>query len=431
MDPSPPAYPIFGSSYPQSLAKMVLFSVDFHKDSPEIHTNGGDSMKVFIAEIMFKELEQAGDSTPIYGRMDKNAAVLLTTTPNSNLYLVGLWLNSPPMKASQGWDGSLLLYFGPDRIPQVKKIDSGILIPADEIHLIKTVTDVLSRIQGILDCGKLLGKKVAFLGAGSVGGPIGKYLVQSGVGQVILDDGGIIKPANASRYYVGLESVGTSKVQALADVLTLVNPGLEVGILPINLCLESREQIQEAFTGSDLVVVATDSVRTNLLCQEITWELGIPTCFVGVYERAMGGECFFSVPGQTACYHCLRASFNTPEETHSGPIDYTSADSTEVKAEPGLSVDVGFIALASAKQCLAWLTGETGLETALDIERPLLLVGNKKEWIFSRPFQFSRVAVLQNPDCWVCGEQNSEQVSGKFCLSNIIDGNTNESTIGG
>ena len=64
--------------------------------------------------------------------------------------------------------------------------------------------------------GRLREKTALILGCGSVGGPIAISLAQAGVGNLVLVDPDILKPANLSRHPLGAPYLGLSKASCLA-----------------------------------------------------------------------------------------------------------------------------------------------------------------------------------------------------------------------
>ncbi len=366
---------------------------------------------IYIFENVIEAAAGATMPLPVFGRTHGVCAVVLDTQPN--LYLDQIGVASRCDTTAGGSTGLPSGRKDNCRISLSLSVDGGEPVAHDwssgrpiriqTVHVISAVRDILARTRGVIESAVLTDSHIAFFGCGSVAGDIARPLVQSGVGRVTLIDDGVVSPENVSRYVTGLDAVGVPKVKALGDVLRLVNPAVTVNGVDARLTPETYEAVATAMDGVRLAIVATDSVRANLFAQELTWNLGIPTVFIGMYERAMGGEIFWSVPGMTACYHCMRAGLLQPEPRSHTHMDYATADGPpDLKAEPGLSVDVGIVALAAAKQVLAYMTGRVGRNEALDFERPLMLVGNQAEWIFSESFQFSRVGVVRTRDCWVC-----------------------------
>lgn len=269
-------------------------------------------------------------------------------------------------------------------------------------HIINYKSDIFSRIQGVLDNDILINKKVAIIGLGT-GGSIGAVeLAKCGVGNFKLVDFDRLETHNISRHACGINDIGRFKTNALKDLILNKNPLAKVKTYNFDV-MTDKNMLKEIIRNSDLVFVATDSERSKLLINKICLDEKIMAIYGSAYERAIGGDVIRVIPGETPCYDCVLGTVvRGLGQPNKGVIDYSNVqDANQVKAEPGLSVDVGFITLIQVK--LAILTLLKGHTTTLeDIPYNYVLWGNKAEWIFKEPFQrvFAKTSLRKN--CETC-----------------------------
>lgn len=259
-------------------------------------------------------------------------------------------------------------------------------------------TDIFSRIQGVVDTDYLTDKTVVVVGLGSGGSLGARELVKSGVGNFRLVDFDRLETHNITRHACSFEDIGRFKTFAVKDLLIRNNPHVHVDTFEINI-LEEPETFRDIVKGSDLIFAATDGEISRLFINQVSLEERVPAVYGGVYERGFGGEVIRVIPGETACYGCVPPDVTpVPEKI----IDYSAiTDPTQLKAEPGLGLDVGFVVLLQAKYALLTLLRGTDSELE-DIPYHMCLWGNREEWIFSEPFQCVFVKIEKREDCESC-----------------------------
>ncbi len=261
-------------------------------------------------------------------------------------------------------------------------------------------TDIFSRIQGVIDTGYLMDKIVVVVGLGSGGSLGARELVKSGVGNFRLVDFDRLETHNITRHACSFDDIGRLKTLAVKDLLIRNNPYVHVETFEINI-LEEPDTFRNIVKGADLIFAATDGEVSKLFINRVSLEEGIPAVYGGVYERGFGGEIIRVIPGETACYGCVPPDMTpVPEKI----IDYSAiTDPTQMKAEPGLGLDVASVVLLQAKYAL--LTLLRGTDSKLkDIPYHMCLWGNREEWIFSEPFQCVFVMIEKREDCESCNK---------------------------
>ena len=274
-----------------------------------------------------------------------------------------------------------------------------------ETDVIRLETDVFSRLKGIFDTHVLSTKTVSVIGVGS-GGSVGTLeLAKAGVGNFVLVDFDRLKAHNVSRHVCGLADVGRFKTRAVRDAILQRNPQARIVCHEADIT-EDQALLENIAATSDLVFVATDNELSRYLINEACLAAGTPAIYGGAYERAFAGEVVRVIPGEAGCYACVRQALASTMRSISSQqvLDYT--DDSELQAEPGLGLEVSFIAMIHAK--LALMTLLKGTESALgDLDAEMIIWINSARpedgELFERPLTRHLVRVPKSEDCPTCG----------------------------
>ena len=290
---------------------------------------------------------------------------------------------------------------------------------ACDIEVVRLETDVFSRLRGVFDTQVLSPKTVSVVGVGS-GGSIGAMeLAKAGVRNFILVDFDRLRAHNISRHACGLADVGRFKTRAVRDAILQRNPSATVVCHEADVT-EDGSLLDEIVAGSDLVFVATDNELSRYLINEACLAAGTPAVYGGAYERAFAGEVVRVVPGEAGCYACVRQGLaNTMRSISSKQVfDYT--DDFELQAEPGLGLDVAFIALIHAKVALMTLLRGTPSDLG-DIDAQMIIWTNSARpqdgELFQRSLTCHFVRVPKSEDCPSCGEVSDVEAEEQDSLS--------------
>ena len=256
---------------------------------------------------------------------------------------------------------------------------------------------------------KLSGKIATIIGLGTGGSICAEQLARCSVDRFKLVDFDRLEPHNIARHTCDLSDLGRLKTQAVAERIRKINPSCQIKTFEVDIT-SSPDLVKSIITGSDIVLVCTDNNPSRYMINEYCLKENVPAIYAGAFERAFGGQIFRVIPHKTPCYDCvigsLQETLGDPQHHNKGPIPYSELeDPSEFKAEPGLFVDVCFIALIQTKMAL--LTLLYGAEIAPeDLPNDFILWGNKKEWIFPDPFfcQFANVEFREN--CSTCIKTN-------------------------
>ncbi len=255
----------------------------------------------------------------------------------------------------------------------------------------------------------LWNQTVTVLGCGAGGGKIAVELARAGVGHFKLGDPQRLEFANALRHEGGRFDVGKPKPQVVAERIYRINPAIRIETYFEDIFERDLAEVREIL-DADLVVAATDKTGTQLLINELTRRFQTACVFGGCYEQALGGEVFYTLPGeQMPCLACLRAGLEQPKtDVH---IDYGKASSSsDYEGEPGLHAAIDFVSDIQAQICLGILLRKvptSKLAQIIDPRRNFLLVGGALAsgfYRFKRPFHvFFQPLKGQRRDCPVCG----------------------------
>ena len=162
---------------------------------------------------------------------------------------------------------------------------------------------------------------VLLLGAGGVGSHVLWNLASMGVKKATVIDFDRVEETNLNRQLYKVEDIGRLKVEALCESITKFNPDIE--LTPVNLKLQSKEDIEDFIKGKTLVVRAIDTPMESMdWVNEVCVKHGVPAIGGGFMEyMAAIGPIY--IPGKSLCTACLnlpRARRVTGVGSTLGPI---------------------------------------------------------------------------------------------------------------
>src|ERR1700690_1783564 len=148
---------------------------------------------------------------------------------------------------------------------------------------------------------KLKSAKVALIGTGGLGAPLGMYLAAAGVGRIGLVDFDVVDFTNLQRQVIhGTKDVGRKKLDSAADTMLDINPYVEIDRHEVALSSENALQILKDY---DIVVDGTDNFPPRYLVNDACVLLGKPNVYGSIF-RFEGQATIFAYPGGP-CYRCL------------------------------------------------------------------------------------------------------------------------------
>src|SRR5580700_8201871 len=223
---------------------------------------------------------------------------------------------------------------------------------------------------------KLKSAKVALIGTGGLGAPLGMYLAAAGIGRIGLVDFDVVDFTNLQRQVIhGTKDVGRKKLDSAADTMLDINPYVEIDRHEVAL---SSENALEILKDYDIVVDGTDNFPTRYLVNDACVLLKKPNVYGSIF-RFEGQATIFAYPGGP-CYRCLY-----PEPPPPGLVPSC--------AEGGV---------------LGILPGTVGLIQATETVKLILGAGQpligRLMLYDALAMKFRELKLRRDPDCPVCGD---------------------------
>jgi molybdopterin/thiamine biosynthesis adenylyltransferase len=365
-------------------------------------------MLLTIADELIQQALQSGPSSGrLYGRIvDGDVAQARALHPPGGA--IGRWARMEQASETAGpslsEDGELLLLITLDGEARAYLRSAGAVLDV-QVMRVRLQADYGLRFSGLFESSALSDARVTVIGLGSGGALLTEQLVRCGVGSLTLVDCDRLETQNISRHICGLDDIGRYKTLAVADLLRSISPAVAVRTIEADI-LAQADMLTSAIDGADLVVVATDREGPKLAANRVCWTRGIPAVYGAAYNRAFGGDVFLAIPPDGACYACLHDQVadlfaDSPLPTDDFTPGYADPRRmADLLAEPGLPVDIGMIALITARAALqVLLRGRTILA---ELPTNWVMFGNRAEWAFTRPLESIFVDIPRRLDCPVC-----------------------------
>ncbi|WP_380874583.1 thiamine biosynthesis protein ThiF [Sphingomonas sp. DBB INV C78] len=150
---------------------------------------------------------------------------------------------------------------------------------------------------------KLLGARVAVIGAGGIGSPAIQYLAAAGVGHITLFDDDDVALSNLQRQTLfGTDDVGRAKVDVAAERVAALNPDVTVAAIAKRI---TADNAQTLLAGHDVVLDGCDNFPTRLAVADAALALHIPlvSAAVGQFEGQLA--VYRGWEATKPCYRCF------------------------------------------------------------------------------------------------------------------------------
>ena len=148
---------------------------------------------------------------------------------------------------------------------------------------------------------KLKAAKVALIGAGGLGAPLGLYLAAAGIGRIGLVDFDVVDASNLQRQVIhGTKDIGRKKLDSAAERMLDINPNLHIDKFDTGLTSENAFDILK---GYDVVVDGTDNFPTRYLVNDACVLLKKPNVYGSIFRFEGQATVFAYEDGP--CYRCL------------------------------------------------------------------------------------------------------------------------------
>lgn len=146
---------------------------------------------------------------------------------------------------------------------------------------------------------KLAESTVAVVGCGGLGTYVSLLLASSGVGNLILIDGGEPAETDLNRQFFYSGESG-KKPEILAENLVKVNPSVKIRIECRYLDKENAKTLTD---GCDIIADCLDTVSSRRILNRFALSNSIPLAHAGI--DGMHGQVFLVRPGVTPCLECF------------------------------------------------------------------------------------------------------------------------------
>ncbi len=154
---------------------------------------------------------------------------------------------------------------------------------------------------GMQGQAKLKNAKVAMIGAGGLGAPLGLYLAAAGVGRIGLVDFDVVDVSNLQRQVIhGTSDIGRKKLDSAGDRMKEINPNIRIDKFDTGL---SSENAFEILRDYDIVVDGTDNFPTRYLVNDACVLLKKPNVYGSIFRFEGQATVFAYQDGP--CYRCL------------------------------------------------------------------------------------------------------------------------------
>jgi adenylyltransferase/sulfurtransferase len=218
---------------------------------------------------------------------------------------------------------------------------------------------------------KLGRARVLIVGLGGLGSISSYYLAAAGVGHLRIVDRDSVELANLNRQLLhSTDDLGRPKVASASEKLLRLNPACYVQPMLVNI----RDGNASALAKDcDLIIDATDNVRTRYVLNRVSLKKRIPFIYGGI--NGWNGMAATFIPGKTGCFACLFP----PERARTSETEF-----------PALGPTAGVISSIQSMEALRILAG-----------LPPQLAG--KLFTFRGVDMRLRITPIeQNPECPLC-----------------------------
>lgn len=288
--------------------------------------------------------------------------------------LINIYVNGKNMRFSGGM--TMQLKNG-DSVYILPAVAGGAELTSEELQ--RYSRQVMLEEIGFEGMEKLRSAKVCVVGAGGIGNPVITQLVAMGVGKLRIVDRDVIEVTNLHRQHLYTDDdIGRVKVEAAAERLRKLNPGIEIEPVPTSVTKFTAEGIVKGF---DIVIDALDSIDARYALNDACIKHNIPL----VYAGAIGvtGSVSTILPNNSACLRCMFPELKEEE---------MPACSTE-GVHPSVLYLVAGIQVSEA---IKIITGQ----------QPTLV--NRLLYINLNELSFDRVQMFRQDECPACGTARKE-----------------------
>lgn len=194
-------------------------------------------------------------------------------------------------------------------------VPPGPALTADQVS--RYSRHLLMPVIGELGQRRLLGARVAVVGAGGLGSPSLLYLAAAGVGRITVFDDDVVDETNLQRQVIhDTARIGRPKVDSAVERVRALNPDVAITGSAARLTEDNAGQLLK---GHDLVLDGSDNFATRYTVSDACADLGLPLVWAAVYRTEAHLTVFWSsAPAGEPTAH-LRDLFPDPPAPGSVP----------------------------------------------------------------------------------------------------------------
>ena len=150
---------------------------------------------------------------------------------------------------------------------------------------------------------KIRAARVLIVGAGGLGSPCALYLAAAGVGAIGLVDDDSVSLSNLQRQILfRTADVGRAKVEAGAEALKALNPGVKIALHNTRL---AAENVMALIADYDIVADGSDNFATRFLLNDACFFAQKPLVSAAVTEFEGQLATYKGYAADRPCYRCL------------------------------------------------------------------------------------------------------------------------------
>lgn len=239
----------------------------------------------------------------------------------------------------------------------------------------------------------LAGKRVAILGCGSMGSKVAISLARMGVGSFLLVDSDLLKVGNLVRNELDWRGVGAHKVDAMEEMLKLVNAQVKVDRWMNHLggqtSIETLVSCLQSLGKCDLIIETTGSGEGFTYANSVSVSEAVPMVWGRVFGGGFGGYIARSRPGIEASPLDLREAITRwlhnpsfPKPPADAAIDYAAGPDDQ----PPMIADDADVSVLSAHLTQFAADALRSAHPDSDYPYSAYVIGLRQEWIFEQPF---------------------------------------------
>ncbi|HEY8140125.1 MAG TPA: ThiF family adenylyltransferase [Nitrososphaera sp.] len=301
--------------------------------------------------------------------------------------LINIYINGKNMRFSSGMTTQLK---DGDSVYILPAVAGGAELTSEEMQ--RYSRQLMLEEIGFEGMVKIRSAKVCVVGAGGIGNPVITQLVAMGIGSLRIVDRDVIEVTNLHRQHLYTdEDIGRVKVEAAAERLRKLNPGVQIEAVPTSVTKFTAEGIVKGF---DVVIDALDSVDARYALNDACIKNSIPLIYAGAI--GVTGSVSTILPNKSACLRCMFPELNEDE---------MPACSTE-GVHPSILYLVAGIQVSEAVKIIKG-------------EEPTLV--NKLLYIDLGQLSFDKVEMHRQQECPSCGidRKQSDLVASKLIIEEL------------